>query len=85
MLKHERFVLTPDISGDSWILYSEEKYLQLEQRLLQRIVKQPDLNSRLSRILLGNAIELMRDGNLLPFDEAVRNLLNNKPILLSPD
>lgn len=87
MLEHERFLLTPDISGNSWILYSEAKYLLLEQRLLQHMAKQPDVdrNDRLSRILLGNAIELMRDGNLLPFDKAVRNLLGNKPIRLSPD
>lgn len=87
MLKHERFLLTTDISGNSWILYSEAKYLLLEQRLLQYIEKQPyaDPNDRLSRILLGNAIELIRQGNLLPFDKAVRNLLDNKPIQLSPD
>lgn len=87
MLKHERFVVTPDISGNSWILYSEAKYLLLEQRLLQHMAKQPnvDPNDRLSRLLLGNAIELMRDGNLLPLDEALRNLLGNKPIQLSVD
>ena len=87
MLKHERFVLTPDISGDNWILYSEAKYLLLEQKLLQYMAKLPDIdpNSRLSRILLGNAIELMRQGNLLPLDEGLRQLLDNKPIQLSAD
>ena len=87
MLKHERFLLTPDISGNSWILYSEAKYQLLEQRLLQYMAKQPDVdpNSRLSRILLGNAIELTREENLLPFDKALKNLLGNKPIRLSPD
>ncbi|MBU1308889.1 MAG: hypothetical protein KKE30_05080 [Gammaproteobacteria bacterium] len=87
MLKHQQFLLTPDISGDSWILYSEAKYLLLEQRLVQFMVSQPgfDPNSRLSRILLGNAIELMRQGNLLPIDEGLRQLLDNKPIQLSAD
>ena len=87
MLKHQRFLLTPDINGDSWILYSEAKYLLLEQRLVQYMAKQPDFdpNSRLSRILLGNTIELMRQGNLLPVDEDLRHLLGNKPIQLAAD
>lgn len=85
MLKHQRFLLTPDISGDSWILYSEAKYLLLEQKLLQFIAKQSDNdpNNGLSRILLGNTIELIREGNLVPLDEDLRNLLGNKPIQLS--
>lgn len=87
MLKHQQFLLTPDISGDSWILYSEAKYLLLEQRLVQFMASQPDIdpNSRLSRILLGNAVELIRQGNLLPLDEGLRQLLDNKPIQLSVD
>lgn len=87
MLKHQQFLLTPDIRGDSWNLYSEAKYLLLEQRLVQYMAKQPDIdpNNRLSRILLGNAIELIREGNLVPLDEDLRNLLGNKPIQLSAD
>jgi hypothetical protein len=87
MLKHQQFLLTPDISGDSWILYSEAKYLLLEQRLVQFMASQPDIdpNSRLSRILLGNAIEVVRQGNLLPLERDLRNLLGNRPIQLSAD
>ena len=87
MLKHGRFLLTPDISGDSWTLYSEKKYLQLEQKLREYMAKQPDFdpNSRLSRILLGNAIELIREGALLPLDRELIQQLGIKQIQLSPD
>ena len=87
MLKHERFLLTPDISGNSWILYSETKYLLLEQRLLQYMAKQPDFNpnNRVSRILLGNAIELTRERTLLPLNAEQRNWLGIEQIQLSPD
>lgn len=85
MLKHDRFFLLPDVSYDCWTLYSEAKYLMLEQKLFQQMVNDPalDPNSRLSRILLGNAIELVREGAVLPLDEKLRNRLGIKQIQLS--
>lgn len=87
MLKHERFLLAADISGDSWTLYSEEKFLLLEQKLLQQMAIGPrfDPNSRISRLLLGNTVELVRKGALLPLDAEIRGRLGIKRVQICPE
>ncbi|MBZ9613527.1 hypothetical protein [Rheinheimera maricola] len=70
MLMHEVFILTADCDAKQWRLYSEAKYLALEQKLLAANAQLGvENNTRLARILLGNCIELKRQGAVIPLPD----------------
>ncbi|GAB58778.1 hypothetical protein [Rheinheimera nanhaiensis] len=70
MLKHDVFVLTPDIDAKHWRLYSAAKYLALQQKLLVADAQLGAENSaRLAHIMRGSCLELQRQGNVIPLSD----------------
>ena len=72
MLKHDTFILTPDSDNAQWRLYSVAKYQDLQQKL-QAVLCQlaAESHDRLTRITLGNGIELQRQGMWIPLPESL--------------
>jgi DNA-binding transcriptional regulator/RsmH inhibitor MraZ len=76
MLQYSIFYLLPDIQPNTWLLYSKPAYLRLERKL-RTLSAFADVSAqqRLNRLLVGHAIELLRDGNSITLpDEA--NFIN---------
>mgnify|MGYP006144829683 CR=1 FL=1 len=86
MLQHDTFVLIPDIDTSQWLVYSEAKYLLLEQKLLAlNTLAGVDSNSRLGRILLGNCIVLKRQGKGIPLTDSLLQLTAGSLFYWKPD
>lgn len=86
MLMHDVFVLIPDCDAKPWRLYSEAKYLALEQKLLAASAQWgEEVNPRLARILLGNCIELQRQGNVIPLPDSFTKYHAEFQVVWLPD
>mgnify|MGYP006203674963 FL=1 len=70
MLKHQVFILVADCDAKQWRLYSEAKYLALQQKLqLADAQLGAESSARLAHIMRGSCLELQRQGNVIPLPD----------------
>ena len=67
---HKVFILVADCDAKQWRLYSEVKYLALQQKLLiADALLGAENSARLAHITRGSCMELRRQGNVIPLPD----------------